>query len=114
RPGACLTEIGGAVHDVADASGFGTVRDYCGHGIARDFHIPPNVFHCRNDMKMELLPGMIFTIEPILTESRSARVLVWRDKWTVATRDGGRAAQFEHCVLVTEGAPEILTVDHCQ
>ncbi len=58
---------------------------------------------------MELLPGMIFTIEPMITEG-SADCDEWSDDWTVVTRDGGRAAQFEHTVLITETGVEILTL----
>lgn len=59
--------------------------------------------------RMEMVPGMTFTIEPIFTEGSEA-TLIWRDGWTVQTVDGGRAAQFEHVVLVTEEGHEVLTV----
>ena len=58
---------------------------------------------------MELLPGMVFTIEPMLTEG-TANCKEWEDNWTVVTKDGGRAAQFEHTVLITETGVEILTL----
>lgn len=109
RPGGCLSEIGGAIHAVADAYGYDTVRHYRGHGISSDFHCAPFVKHYRNNDVMELLPGMIFTIEPMITEG-SAECDEWSDDWTVATRDGGRAAQFEHTVLVTETGVQILTL----
>lgn len=109
RPGGCLSDIGGAIHAVADAYGYDTVRHYRGHGISSDFHCAPFVKHYRNGDAMELLPGMIFTIEPMIVEG-SAECTEWSDDWTVATRDGGRAAQFEHTVLITEEGVRILTL----
>ncbi|CAM9720204.1 unnamed protein product [Ectocarpus sp. 8 AP-2014] len=109
RPGACLTEIGSAIHAVADRYGFDTVRKYCGHGVGSSFHMLPFVEHFRNNRRLEMVPGMTFTIEPIFTEGSEATTL-WPDAWTVQTVDGGRAAQFEHVVLITEEGHEVLTV----
>mmetsp|Transcript_34366 Transcript_34366/g.77406 ORF Transcript_34366/g.77406 Transcript_34366/m.77406 type:complete len:413 (-) Transcript_34366:30-1268(-) len=108
KPGACLSDIGAAIHAVCDAYGYDTVKEYRGHGIHSDFHCAPYVKHFRNDDSLELTPGMIFTIEPMLTEG-SANCAEWSDNWTVATDDKGRAAQFEHQVLITESGVEILT-----
>lgn len=77
--------------------------------VESDFHRPPFVKHYRNDDKLELVPGMIFTIEPMLVEG-AGECFEWSDQWTVATTDGGMAAQFEHTVLITESGVEILTV----
>lgn len=109
RPGGCLTEVGAAIHAVSDAYGYGTVRKYRGHGIGETFHCAPFVKHYRNSDRLELEPGMIFTIEPMLTEG-SEECYEWDDEWTVATADGGRAAQFEHTVLITEDGVEVLTL----
>jgi len=110
KPGACLTDIGAAIHAVSDAYGYDTVRHYRGHGIYEEFHRAPFVKHFRNDEdRMELLPGMIFTIEPMITEG-NADCYEWNDNWTVVTRDGGRCAQFEHTVVITEDGVEILTL----
>jgi len=109
RPGACLTEIGAAIHAVSDAYGYGTVRKYRGHGISEDFHISPFVKHYRNSDRAQLRPGMIFTIEPMLTEG-NYECEEWDDDWTVVTLDGGMAAQFEHTVLITEEGVRILTL----
>lgn len=109
KPGGCLSDIGAAIHAVSDAYGYDTVRHYRGHGIAEEFHRAPFVKHFRNDEKMELLPGMIFTIEPMITEG-NAECYEWADNWTVVTRDGGRVAQFEHTVLITEDGVEVLTL----
>jgi methionyl aminopeptidase len=110
RPGGCLSDVGAAVHDVADAYGYNTVEKYRGHGISTDFHCAPFVKHFRNTERVMLKPGMIFTIEPMLTQG-SAECFEWEDDWTVATSDGGLAAQFEHTIFITEnGDAEILTL----
>jgi len=108
-PGACLSDIGGAVQDVADDYGYSTVGKYQGHGIGEVFHCAPFVQHFRNRDYLELVPGMIFTIEPMLVEG-SGDCFEWSDHWTVATSDGGMSAQFEHTVLITDDGVEILTV----
>jgi methionyl aminopeptidase len=69
--------------------------------------------HYRNNDKLTLQPGMIFTIEPMLTES-SAECFEWSDEWTVATVDGGLSAQFEHTILITETGVEILTLPEAE
>lgn len=109
KPGACLSDIGKAIHAVADAYQYDTVRKYRGHGISEEFHCAPFVKHYRNSDALILEPGMIFTIEPMLTEGNSD-CYEWNDAWTVATVDGGRSAQFEHTVLITEDGVEILTL----
>lgn len=113
RPGSCLTEVGAAIHDVADAYGYDTVRKYRGHGIGSQFHCAPFVKHFRNTDYLELVEGMIFTIEPMLTEGTAQDCFEWpEDGWTVTTHDGGRAAQFEHTVLITSTGVEIITLPH--
>ena len=108
RPGACLTEIGDACSDAADVRGYGVVRQYCGHGIGRQFHMLPFVQHFRNGDALTFREGMVFTIEPMLVEGSSdCRVL--DDGWTVVTNDGGRAAQYEHMVAITRDGHEVLT-----
>ena len=108
RPGGCLTEIGAAIHQVADSYGYSSVEKYRGHGICHEFHCPPFVKHYRNEDRLTLRPGMIFTIEPMLVEG-SSQCFEWEDNWTVSTIDGGLSAQFEHTVLITESGVEILT-----
>jgi methionyl aminopeptidase len=83
-PGACLTDVGAAIQDVADAYGYSTVEKYRGHGISDEFHCPPFVKHFRNKDKLKLVPGMIFTIEPMLVEG-AGECFEWNDQWTVAT-----------------------------
>jgi methionyl aminopeptidase len=109
RHGSCLSDIGNACQAVADSYGFESVAPYRGHGIGHQFHIPPYVSHVRNDVQLTLQTDMVFTIEPMLCQ-HSADCIEWaEDGWTVATRDGGLAAQFEHMVRVTETGAEILT-----
>lgn len=110
KPGGCLSHIGCAIHDVADARGFSSVQKYRGHGISENFHMAPFVKHFRNSDKLELQPGMIFTIEPMLTAGPTGDCVEWEsDGWTVVTVDGSLAAQFEHTVLITDNGVEILT-----
>jgi methionyl aminopeptidase len=110
RPGARLGDIGYAVQQVADAHGFSVVRDYCGHGIGRVFHEDPQILHYgRPGTGMELVPGMTFTIEPMLNAGR-ADVKLLIDGWTVVTKDHSLSAQWEHTVLVTDTGYEILTL----
>jgi len=110
RPGARLGDIGHAVQQVAEAAGFSVVRDYCGHGIGRIFHEEPQVLHYgRPGTGMELVPGMTFTIEPMLNAGRQ-EVKLLLDGWTVVTKDHSLSAQWEHTILVTETGYEILTL----
>mmetsp|Transcript_21082 Transcript_21082/g.28027 ORF Transcript_21082/g.28027 Transcript_21082/m.28027 type:complete len:402 (+) Transcript_21082:28-1233(+) len=104
-----LADVGNVIHDVVDSYGYGTVRKYRGHGICEVFHCAPYVKHYRNNDSLELKPGMIFTIEPMVTEF-SDECYEWNDDWTVVTKDLGRAAQFEHTVLIKHDGVEILTV----
>ena len=110
RPGARLGDIGYAVQQVAESQGFSVVRDYCGHGIGRVFHEDPQILHYgRPGTGMELVPGMTFTIEPMLNAGRP-EVKLLMDGWTVVTKDHSLSAQWEHTVLVTETGYEILTL----
>ncbi|GAC1623065.1 MAG: type I methionyl aminopeptidase [Nevskia sp.] len=110
RPGARLGDIGAAIQTIADSRGYSIVRDYCGHGIGRVFHEDPQVLHYgRPGTGMELVPGMTFTVEPMLNAGR-AEVKLLPDGWTVVTKDHSLSAQWEHTVLVTETGYEILTL----
>ncbi len=112
-PGCPVLVIGETiVRYVKKNYGFGVVDKYVGHGIGRKFHQPPNIPHvptraARNDL---LLPGMCFTIEPMINQGTHHSVPDDRDGWTVRTRDGKVSAQFEHTVLMTDVGPEILTL----
>jgi methionyl aminopeptidase len=110
RDGSCLTEVGDAISSVTDAYGYATVEKYRGHGVGRDFHCPPFVKQYRNTDYFTLKEGMVFTIEPMITEGRQDCCEWKEDGWTVVTKDGGRAAQFEHMVAITSDGAEILTL----
>lgn len=108
RDGAPMKLIGNAVSDVAEHGGYGVVRNLVGHGIGEFFHGVPQVYHCRNSDNRKMQEGTTFTLEPVLTEGTNEWI-TWPDGWTIATRDGGRAAQFEHTLLITKSGCEILT-----
>lgn len=109
KPGARLGDIGHAIQKHAEAQGYSVVREYCGHGIGTVFHEDPQVVHYgRPGTGIELKPGMIFTIEPMINAGRrETRELP--DGWTVVTRDHSLSAQWEHMVAVTEDGFEVLT-----
>lgn len=109
RPGATLGDVGHAMESVARKSGYTVVRDFCGHGIGRVFHAPPEVLsYGLPGRGVRLEPGMIFTVEPMLNAGR-AEVKILPDGWTTITRDGKLSAQFEHTVGVTQTGVEIFT-----
>jgi methionyl aminopeptidase len=85
------------------------VREYCGHGIGRGFHEDPQVLHYgKPGTGVELVPGMVFTIEPMINLGRRETKLL-RDGWTVKTRDRSLSAQWEHTIAVTEDGFDVLT-----
>jgi methionyl aminopeptidase len=110
KPGATLGDVGYAIQSFVESHRFSVVRDFCGHGIGRTFHAPPNVLHFgrRGDGPV-LKPGMFFTIEPMVNAGRP-EVKVLDDGWTAVTRDRSLSAQFEHMVGVTETGVEIFTL----
>jgi methionyl aminopeptidase len=110
RPGATLGDIGHAIQSYAEASGFSVVREYCGHGIGRNFHEDPQVVHYgRPGEGVRLEPGMTFTIEPMINAGKKDIKLLG-DGWTVVTRDHSLSAQWEHTVAVTEDGVDILSL----
>ncbi|WP_136707063.1 type I methionyl aminopeptidase [Agromyces sp. H66] len=109
-PGRQVNVIGRAIEAYAKRFGYGVVRDYTGHGVGRAFHtglVIPHYDAPEFDTIME--PGMVFTIEPMLTLG-AITWDVWDDDWTVVTRDRSLTAQFEHTLVVTERGAEILTL----
>jgi methionyl aminopeptidase len=110
RPGACLGDIGHAIQTFVEAHHCSVVREYCGHGIGRQFHEDPQVLHYgRPGTGLELQPGMTFTIEPMVNAGRR-HVKLLPDGWTVVTKDHSLSAQWEHTVLVTDDGVEVLTL----
>ena len=109
RAGRHLGDISHAVEAHAEKNGFSVVRDLYGHGIGRDLHEDPLVpNYGRPGEGVELKPGMIIAIEPMLNTG-GWRIKTLADGWTVVTEDGGLSCHFEHTVLITEDKPEILT-----
>ena len=110
KPGARLGDIGHAIQAHAESNNFSIVREYCGHGIGRQFHEEPQVLHYgQAGVGLELVPGMTFTIEPMVNAGRKD-VKLLKDNWTVVTSDHSLSAQWEHTILVTESGHEILTM----
>ncbi|GAB3385259.1 type I methionyl aminopeptidase [Massilia agri] len=110
RPGARLGDVGHAIERHARRHGYSVVRDFCGHGIGREMHEPPQVLHFgRPNTGLVLREGMVFTIEPMLNQGRHA-VRTEDDGWTVVTVDGQLSAQFEHTVAVTRSGFRVLTL----
>jgi methionyl aminopeptidase len=109
-PGRQVNVIGRAVESYARRFGYGVVRDYTGHGVGRAFHTGLVIPHFDDPNATTVLePGMVFTIEPMLTLGTTDWDL-WDDDWTVVTRDRSLTAQFEHTLVVTERGAEILTL----
>mgnify|MGYP003449308087 FL=1 len=110
RPGAHLGDIGHAIQRHAESNGFSVVREFCGHGIGRQFHEEPQVLHYgKPGSGPELRPGMIFTIEPMINAGKAA-ISELPDGWTIVTKDRSLSAQWEHTVLVSEDGAEVLTL----
>jgi methionyl aminopeptidase len=116
RPGARLGDIGNAIQTFAENAGYSVVREFCGHGVGARFHEEPQVLHYgRPGTLEELVPGMIFTIEPMINAGRREIKEDRRgnrpyDGWTIVTKDRSLSAQWEHTVLVTDSGYEVLTV----
>ena len=109
KPGRPLSDIGTAIETHAHAHGYGVVRMFVGHGIGEQFHTSPSVPHYYTpDASTIMEPGMVFTVEPMITVGKWQERM-WDNGWTAVTIDGRRSAQFEHTILVTEHGAEILT-----
>jgi methionyl aminopeptidase len=110
RPGVTLGDIGHAIQVYVEAQRFSVVRDFCGHGIGRNFHEAPNVLHFGRPGEGPVLrAGMFFTIEPMVNAGRP-EVKILDDGWTAVTRDRSLSAQFEHMIGVTPDGCEIFTL----
>ena len=110
RPGATFGDIGAAIQALAEGARMSVVRDFCGHGIGRVFHAPPNVLHFGRPGRGPVLePGMFFTIEPMINLGRPETKIL-ADDWTAVTRDRSLSAQYEHMIGVTEDGCEVFTL----
>lgn len=110
RPGTRLGDIGHVIQSHVESNGYSVVREYCGHGIGRQFHEDPQILHYgRPGTGLEIQEGMAFTIEPMVNAGkRDTRLLP--DGWTVVTKDHSLSAQWEHTILVTGDGHDVLTL----
>lgn len=110
KPGNTLGDIGHAIQQHAHRHGFSIVEEFCGHGIGKKFHEDPQILHYgRPKTGLKLQAGMIFTIEPMINAGKR-HIKQLGDGWTIVTKDHSLSAQWEHTILVTENAFEVLTV----
>ena len=110
RPGVRLGDLGAAIQQFVEPQHLSIVREYCGHGIGRIFHEDPQVLHYgERGRGFELVPGMTFTVEPMVNAGKR-HVRLLPDGWTVITKDHSLSAQWEHTVLVTDTGYEVLTL----
>ena len=109
KPGNTIGHIGWAIQKHAESQGCSVVREFVGHGVGFDFHEPPQVPHFgRKGEGISLIPGMVFTIEPMINLGKKELVIL-KDKWTAVTKDRSLSAQFEQTILVTDHGFESLT-----
>ncbi len=114
RPGARLGDVGFAIQSYVERHRFSVVRDFCGHGLGRNFHEAPNILHFgRPGEGITLREGMFFTVEPMVNAGRP-EVKILDDGWTAVTRDRRLSAQFEHCVGVTATGVEVFTLSEAE
>jgi len=110
KPGANLSDIGHAIQQFAEGKRYSVVQEYCGHGIGHNFHEEPQVLHYGKPGEgIILVPGMCFTVEPMVNAGKR-HIKLLPDGWTVVTKDRSLSAQWEHTVLVTQDGHEILTL----
>ncbi len=110
EPGKHVGDIGAAVQEHAERHGYGVVRELVGHGVGRAMHEEPQVpNYGRAGTGMELRPGLVLAVEPMITQG-NPKIKILKDDWTVVTADGKLAAHFEHTIAVTENGPRILTL----
>tara|TARA_Y100000590_G_scaffold189287_1_gene215644 strand:+ start:12633 stop:13409 length:777 start_codon:yes stop_codon:yes gene_type:complete len=109
KDGVHLGDIGDIIENYVKEKGFSVVRDFCGHGIGKIFHEPPNILHYgKKNEGIKLETGMMFTIEPMINEG-GYQTKVLQDGWTAVTKDKLLSAQFEHTIGVTQDGFEIFT-----
>ncbi|GAA0725775.1 methionyl aminopeptidase [Clostridium malenominatum] len=110
KPWGFLDDVGAAIQEHAEKHGYSVVRDFGGHGIGLEFHEEPFVaHHGKRGEGMILVPGMVFTIEPMINAGSYEIVVDSNDNWTVLTEDGSLSSQWEHTILVTEDGVELIT-----
>lgn len=107
-PGLPFRRIGQVIGQLAKRRGLNVIPNLCGHGIGRDFHCPPDIYHVANNYPGLMKPGMVFTIEPCLTLGEP-KFYTAADGWSLLTSDNARTAQFEHTIAITEKGVDILS-----
>jgi methionyl aminopeptidase len=110
KPGIHLGDIGFEIQNFVEKNGYSVVRDFCGHGVGRNFHEEPNILHYgKRGTGPKLEEGMVFTIEPMINAGKFETKLL-NDGWTAVTKDKSLSAQFEHTVGITNNGYEIFTL----
>ena len=110
KPGICLGDIGFEIQNFVESNGYSVVKDFCGHGIGREFHEEPNILHYgKKGTGPKIHEGMVFTIEPMINAGKYETKLL-NDGWTAVTKDKSLSAQFEHTVGITNNGCEIFTL----
>ncbi|GAB5412063.1 MAG: methionyl aminopeptidase [Chlamydiales bacterium] len=109
KPGVMVSEIGKVIEDYARSKKCSVVDDFVGHGVGLEFHEAPQVPHHYNNTKIPLVPGMIFTIEPMINAGVRKSVIDKENQWIARTADLKPSAQCEHTILITEEGHEVLT-----
>lgn len=110
KPGLLICEIGTVIEDYATSQGCSVVNQFAGHGMGVRFHEPPQIPHNYNNLKIPLVEGMTFTIEPMINAGLRGALIDPTDGWTARTEDGKPSAQWEHTLLITATGHEILTI----
>ena len=110
KPGLKVFEIGNVIEAIAKENNCSVVNQFVGHGVGVAFHEPPQIPHSYNNNQIPLVPGIIFTIEPMINAGVKTAIIDPFDRWTARTKDGKPSAQWEHTLLITEDRYEILTL----
>ncbi len=109
KPGVLVSDIGDVIEEYAHAHNCSVVHQFVGHGVGIEFHEGPQVPHSQNDFRIPFIPGMTFTIEPMINAGVRDAEISRKDRWTAYTADRKASAQWEHTILITESGHEILT-----
>jgi methionyl aminopeptidase len=109
KPGIPISSVGSVIEEYAHSKKCSVVNQFVGHGVGVNFHEGPQIPHHRNKNQILFVPGMTFTIEPMINAGVREAVIDQKDQWTARTKDGKPSAQWEHTILITENGHEILT-----
>ncbi len=109
KPGVLVSDIGKTIEPYANSKGCSVVNQFVGHGVGVAFHEGPQILHCKNNIDIPLVPGMTFTIEPMINAGKREAVIDPDNEWTARTIDGKASGQWEYTFLITETGHEVLT-----